>query len=137
MSEEKRQHKALFCIDCAACYIKDGVYHKCDSCGSTNVTYEFSEKFKNINYYMKLMRLTGENGRLIYELAKLEDENPLEYELKIRKLEEEANHPRCPKCGSTSIGITTRGYSLLSGFLGSGKPINVCQRCGHKWKPGK
>lgn len=44
---------------------------------------------------------------------------------------------RCPKCGSTSIGTTTRGYSLLTGFLGSGTPMNVCQRCGHKWKPGK
>ena len=44
---------------------------------------------------------------------------------------------RCPKCGSTSIGTTTRGYSFLTGFLGSGTPMNVCQRCGYKWKPGK
>ena len=43
----------------------------------------------------------------------------------------------CPKCGSTSIGTTTRGYSFLTGFLDSGTPMNVCQRCGHKWKPGK
>lgn len=42
---------------------------------------------------------------------------------------------RCPKCGSTSIGSTTRGYSLLTGFLGSGTPMNVCQKCGYKWKP--
>ena len=80
------------------------------------------------------MRLTGENGRLIYELAKLEDENPLEYELKIRQLEQEANRPRCPKCGSTSIVTTNRGYSFWTGFVGSGKPMNVCQNCGHKWK---
>lgn len=44
---------------------------------------------------------------------------------------------RCPKCGSTSIGSTTRGYSLFTGFLGSGTPMNVCQKCGYKWKPGK
>ena len=31
----------------------------------------------------------------------------------------------------------SRGYSLLSVFIGSGKPMNVCQKCGHKWKPGK
>lgn len=47
------------------------------------------------------------------------------------------NKIHCPKCGSTSIGSTTRGYSLLTGFLGSGTPMNVCQKCGYKWKPGK
>lgn len=45
--------------------------------------------------------------------------------------------PHCPRCGSTSIGTTTRGYSFWTGFLGSGTPMNVCQNCGHKWKPGK
>ena len=45
--------------------------------------------------------------------------------------------PRCPKCGSTSISTINRGYSLFSGFFGSGSPRNVCQNCGYKWKPGK
>lgn len=45
--------------------------------------------------------------------------------------------PCCPKCGSTSISTINKGYSILTGFLGSGKPMNVCQNCGHKWKPGK
>lgn len=44
------------------------------------------------------------------------------------------NIPRCPKCGSTAIATTTRGYSFWTGFVGSGKPMNVCQNCGHKWK---
>ena len=48
-----------------------------------------------------------------------------------------APKPHCPRCGSTSIGTTTRGYSFWTGFLGSGTPMNVCQNCGHKWKPGK
>lgn len=42
----------------------------------------------------------------------------------------------CPKCGSSSIATVNRGYSLFWGFLGSGKPVNVCQKCGHKFKPG-
>lgn len=47
-----------------------------------------------------------------------------------------ANSPvRCPKCKSTSIATTNRGYSLVWGFIGSGKPMNVCQKCGYKWKP--
>lgn len=45
--------------------------------------------------------------------------------------------PHCPKCGSTSIATINRGYSILTGFLGSGKPVNVCQQCGYKWNPGK
>ncbi len=45
--------------------------------------------------------------------------------------------PKCPVCGSTYISTINRGYSLFSGFVGSGSPRNVCQKCGHKWKPGK
>ena len=44
---------------------------------------------------------------------------------------------RCPKCGSTSIGVVNRGFNLLTGFIGSGTPMNVCQNCGHKWNPKK
>ena len=47
------------------------------------------------------------------------------------------NTVRCPKCGSYSVATTNRGYSLLTGFIGSGSPRNVCQKCGYKWKPGK
>lgn len=51
--------------------------------------------------------------------------------------EQESNQIRCPRCGSTQIGVINRGYSLFSGFLGSGSARNVCQKCGYKWKPGK
>lgn len=46
-----------------------------------------------------------------------------------------ANKPRCPKCGSTAIATTNRGFSVVTGFIGSGSPRNVCQSCGYKWKP--
>lgn len=42
----------------------------------------------------------------------------------------------CPRCGSESIATVNRGYSWFWGFLGSGTPMNVCQSCGHKFKPG-
>lgn len=47
----------------------------------------------------------------------------------------ESNKVKCPKCGSTSITAGQRGYSLLTGFVGSGKTVNRCANCGHKWKP--
>ena len=41
----------------------------------------------------------------------------------------------CSKCGSTAIVTTNRGFSIITGFIGSGSPRNVCQNCGFKWKP--
>ena len=68
----------------------------------------------------------------------------IEAKKQIKQLELEAgivktpqkNIVRCPNCGSTAIQTVNRGYSVLWGFLGSGSPRNVCQKCGHKWKPG-
>ena len=44
---------------------------------------------------------------------------------------------RCPKCSSTQITTGSRGYSLAWGFIGAGKTVNRCARCGHKWEPRK
>lgn len=41
----------------------------------------------------------------------------------------------CPRCRSTSVVIGTRGYSLISGFIGSNKTVNRCGKCGYKWTP--
>lgn len=46
-----------------------------------------------------------------------------------------SNQVKCPKCGSTSITAGQRGYSLLTGFIGSSKTVNRCANCGHRWKP--
>ena len=46
------------------------------------------------------------------------------------------NKPKCPKCGSTAITTVNRGFSIITGFIGSGSARNVCQKCGHKWEPG-
>lgn len=43
----------------------------------------------------------------------------------------------CPVCGCTDIATINRGYSVFWGFLGSGKAMNICKKCGHKFSPGK
>lgn len=79
-------------------------------------------------------------------MIKLSQENPIEYQMKMSQFKSQVgtvnnssntniNQVKCPICGSTSIATTNRGYSLLTGFIGSGSPRNVCQKCGHKWKP--
>lgn len=73
-------------------------------------------------------------------------------ELQSQRLKEQFHSkPRCPKCGSTNLGKTKRGFStgkavaagMLTGFLdvaavagaaGSNKMINCCNECGHTWK---
>lgn len=49
----------------------------------------------------------------------------------------------CPKCLSTSVTATKRGFSAgqaywggeLFGMVGANEIKCVCLKCGHKWKP--
>lgn len=88
------------------------------------------------------------NPDFLDAMIKLHDEDIIAYEIKMAQLrvqakqieeaeereEAEKMKAKCPKCGSTSIATVNKGYSLLTGFWGSGRPMNVCQKCGHKWK---
>lgn len=47
------------------------------------------------------------------------------------------NKVHYPRCGSTQITTGQRGYSLLTGFLGSNKTVNRCANCGYSWKPSR
>ena len=42
---------------------------------------------------------------------------------------------KCPRCGSTAITTGQRGFSIVTGFLGSNKTVNRCGKCGYSWKP--
>ena len=35
----------------------------------------------------------------------------------------------CPRCGCSEFTLLNRGYSILTGFLGSGNVKRVCNRC--------
>jgi hypothetical protein len=43
----------------------------------------------------------------------------------------------CPTCRSTDIHAEKRGWSLLTGFIGSGKIVLTCLSCGKGFKPGQ
>lgn len=93
------------------------------------------------------------NKDFLLAMVELRKNDVIEYEMKMnaikrslveqyrQQLERKQNYQmqksqvKCPKCGSTSIATVNRGYGLISGFFGSGSPRNVCQKCGHKWKP--
>lgn len=55
----------------------------------------------------------------------------------IRVVAKENNIVCCPKCGSSEYHAGARGFSIVTGFIGSGKTVLTCLKCGHRWKPGK
>jgi len=87
--------------------------------------------------------------RIAAEDAKRAEEEARERE--EQRMREIAARPvTCPKCHSTSIVTQKKGFGLgkaaagvfltgnvlgaAAGVAGANKPVNVCQRCGHKWK---
>lgn len=93
--------------------------------------------------------ISNSDRQFLESMIKLKQDDPIEYQLKmsqfktqlqqqeqIKKAEQDnANKVKCPKCGCADIGVANRGYSIVWGLIGSGKSMNVCKNCGHKWKP--
>lgn len=42
---------------------------------------------------------------------------------------------KCPRCKSTQITTGKRGFSMVTGFIGSNQTVNRCAKCGYSWKP--
>ena len=124
-------------------HIPDGICHY-QNCGTKMIKTNFPNKEA-----LHLAKICN-NKEVFLAMIKLYEEDPIEYQIKFNQLKlqyEQANQqqqqqeqatskPTCPKCKSTSIQTTNRGFSFVTGFLGSGSPRNVCQKCGFKWKPG-
>lgn len=93
----------------------------CPICSNTN--YEYDDKTGYIS--------CKQCGCVVKENS----QKHIKYIEQQNKLKQYNNIPKCPKCESTAITAGQRGYSLLTGFLGSGKIVNRCANCGYKWKP--
>ena len=97
----------------------------------------------------------SKDTNFIFSMIKLKEDNIIDYELKMSQFRanlgqqkssstqpsqpsttSQSNQITCPKCGSTSITEGTKGFSLLTGFVGSSNFRYVCKNCGNKWKPG-
>lgn len=129
---------------------------KNSSCCINGKTFEFSDIFDEVISMIKADRaaravklirdktdLSLQSGlKLVREIEK-RGEFPETFagEIHPRPKEKSFSNPidpnvvRCPKCGCPDIGVVNRGYSFWTGFLGSGKPVNVCKKCGYKWTP--
>ena len=97
-----------------------------------------------------LVKRISSDESFMNAMVELYEKDPIEFQLKITqfktqlqqqesmKQEKQESNSKltCPKCGSTSITEGTRGFTLTTGFIGSGKFRYVCKDCGNKWKPG-
>ena len=126
------------------------ICHRCKSrLKETNVTKD----------EMKIIYAISKDNAFVQAMIALKEKDIIEYELKMSQFRAQVQQKEnakkqdqqrtqqstpshsdsavtCPKCGSTSIQTNNRGFSFLTGFVGSGSPRNVCQKCGFKWKPG-
>ena len=153
-------NKLFICPNCGKFETsKNTLYFICDNCGtpykSTDITRdeywdEFTKFFldkKGDEYNLNVIKeYVGDtiNWDLYYTNKKTQEENinnKIKYqqqkEAKEKARQDAINNPHCPKCGSTAITAGQRGYSILTGFLGSNKTVCRCANCGHSWKPGK
>ena len=112
----------------------------CDECGS-----KLYNTFITMEEYFYIKSIS-EDRDFIDAMIEHKQKDIIEFKTKIAQFKaqvdaqeerkrQERNLPRCPKCGSTSITASQRGYSFWTGFLGSNKTVNRCSNCGHTWKP--
>lgn len=95
--------------------------------------------------YIVLTDIT-DDPKFIESMIQLQESDIVEYNLKMSQFRTQvqqqensraqaANTVKCPRCGSTNITAGQRGFSLLTGFVGSGRTVNRCANCGYKWRP--
>lgn len=144
------QTKVQFCKECQAQNIPPGYpgfflfYRPIDKCTLGHegeiIVYDISSDD------LRTIARTSKDSEFIQAMIKLKETDIIEYQARMsqfrKQLDEESarrsvidNQVKCRRCGSTNISTTNRGFSIVTGFIGSGSPRNVCQNCGYKWKP--
>ncbi len=78
---------------------------------------EFKDKMDAIGATVELIECDKTNHSEFFEI--LHGNSPVE----------------CPRCHSDAVTTGSRGFSILTGFIGSGKTVNRCAKCGYKWEP--
>ena len=85
------------------------------------------------------VELISEHLARLGGMVKVEESDLAEYseqESIIQRRFQKLNAPAtCPRCGSNQIATGTRGFSIVTGFIGSGQTVNRCAKCGYSWKP--
>ena len=132
----------------------DDILMICPHCGNNLTDTEMT-----VGDFCNILLYTDNNPKVVHALMEMYKNDPIEYQIKINQLKIQYEQQRevkkqqktqqqsqlstlrepkltCPKCGSSNIAEGTKGFSLTTGFIGSGNFRYVCKNCGNKWKPG-
>lgn len=121
----------------------------CDETAEIHSAFNCNGVLEQINIScndMYIIEDISTDKNFIQAMTDLKEKDIIEYNLKMsqfrNQVEQQKSNKRqssntihCPKCGSTNITAGQRGYSLVTGFIGSGSTVNRCAKCGYKWKP--
>lgn len=153
--------KAYICLNCAFSTIIKNRFEKCPICNNefTQLTNKESKVFLNLNGDQRIQWVEGKIGHPIpYELNKLrenyknkkwqeieqqkEDEQSIQLNVALEHgkkiIEEQANIPKCPTCGSTNvekISLTKKAFggAMFGLFSSDIRNTMHCKHCGCKW----
>lgn len=126
----------------------------CPYCGN-----DLIDTGMGVSDFCNILLYSDNNSKVVHALMELYKNNPIEYQIKINQLKMQYEQQKelkkqqnvqqqsqtskpseyqntCPKCGSSNITEGTKGFSLMTGFIGSGNFRYICKNCGNKWKPG-
>jgi len=106
---------------------KRSVYFKCSKCDKIKEVAPFIILEDNPEY---IRLINGAKLKCKCGNIKVTDENEIITKLSIN---DDENTLRCERCGSTNIQLMKRGFTVTTGFLGSGKNQRVCKNCLYKW----
>lgn len=98
---------------------------KCNSINWDNICKDTGRVLCNTCF--KLISLSPEREQAYFAKKKA-----IEEEQKQIKRQQEANKPKCPRCGSTEIQIVRKNWSIWSGFR-TNDTERVCVKCKRKW----
>ena len=98
------------------------------------------QDFDRENLYQKFLYQNPKYDGIIFDKRLKEEREAIEnmfedIEENCIENKKNINNPSCPKCGSTAITTGNRGFSIWTGFFGSGATVNRCGNCGHRFKP--
>ena len=130
----------MLCMGCGALLnesqIKNG-NGKCPFCGSEDLNSEIYNYQFSFGDYFEIYNISND-AQFILQMIKLKNENPIDYQLKLKQFHQTDQKPKCPTCGSTNIGKISVGKkiggSMLFGIFSSDVRNTIhCKNCGAKW----
>lgn len=130
----------MLCMGCGALLNKNQIKNgngKCPFCKSENLSDEIYRYQFTIGDYFEIHKISND-AQFILQMIKLKNENPIEYQLRLKQFNETASQLKCPTCQSTNIkkiSATSKATNaVLFGLFGNKRSKQFhCNSCGYEW----